>query len=211
MNAPPVISSIGPPPERHCDRVVAAMVRWLAAESDRLMPRVEALLAKEGPPPGSARGQQRFAMRIAKAADKTILGIRLKPGKRGRFKLVINIWGTLYEATEKPQIVLGSLMVEGIGHHCIEPSYRRLLIVSHHALSRLAQRCEVRTVRDLHYALGALGEAVMAEPELLNADIPPAGRRLNLAGGIAVLRRDPDTGDLIVATVLESKEEESDG
>jgi hypothetical protein len=51
----------------------------------------------------------------------------------------------------------------------------------------------------------------LAGPSWPNPSFPRAGRRLNLAGGIAVLRRDPDTGDLILATVLESKEEESDG
>jgi hypothetical protein len=75
-------------------------------------------------------------------------------------------------------------MVEGIGNHRINPSYRRLLIVSHHALSRLAQRCEVRTVRDLFAVLQALGVAIMDAPELLNAEIPPAGGALHLAAAL---------------------------
>jgi hypothetical protein len=209
MNAP-VIQSIGPPPERHADRVVAEMLRWLKAEGDRLMVRVDAMLAAEGPPPGSPRAQQRFAMRLAKAADQLLLGIWLKPGKRGKFKLFMSVWGVLAEGTDKPQVVLGTFVFDSLGHYRVEPHYKRLFIVSHHALSRLAQRCEVRTVQDLHQALALMGDAAMSAGwEFLHADdYPPAGKRFAFDGGIAVLKRDADSGDLVIATILESKEEE---
>jgi hypothetical protein len=137
-----------------------------------------------------------------------LLGIWLQPGKRGRFRLFMSVWGVLAKSTEKPQVVLGGILIDGLGNYCAKPRYRHLFIVSHHALSRLAQRCYVRTTLDLHMALKAIGEAAIGCDGLLDGDFPPAGKRFQFPGGVAVLRRDADTDDLIVVTVLEPKEEE---
>ena len=39
---PPTIKSLGPPPERHADRVTADMIRFLIAERESAYPRIEA-------------------------------------------------------------------------------------------------------------------------------------------------------------------------
>jgi hypothetical protein len=206
MNAP-VISSIGRPPEKPADRIVAEMLRWLAAESDRLMPRVQTILDEADHLAGSSRAQQRFALKLSRAADLLLLGMWLQPGKRGKFRLFLHVWSV---DPTRPQIRLGTIAIGGAGNFRVEENYHRLLTVSHHALSRLAQRCEVRTVLDLHMALGAMGTAAMEMGwEFLHeSDFPPAGKRFAFPGGIAVLKRDADTGGLVVATVLESREEE---
>jgi hypothetical protein len=66
----------------------------------------------------------------------------------------------------------------------------------------------VRTVHDLHQALAAMGEAAMAQHKdlLFTDEFPPAGKRFDFPGGVAVLKRDPDTGERIVTTVLEPRE-----
>ena len=43
---PPTIKSLGPPPERHADRVTADMIRFLIAERESAYPRIEAELVR---------------------------------------------------------------------------------------------------------------------------------------------------------------------
>jgi hypothetical protein len=204
----PVIASIGRPPERHADRIVAEMVRWLKAESDRLLPRVEALLLAEGPPP--ARRADSNVSRSGSPRLPTCSSSAFGCNQVSAAGSVSSCrsWGVLAKSTEKPQVVLGGILIDGLGNYCAKPRYRHLFIVSHHALSRLAQRCDVRTTLDLHMALKAIGEAAIGCDGLLDGDFPPAGKRFQFPGGVAVLLRDADTDDLIVATVLEPKEEE---
>jgi hypothetical protein len=201
MNAPPVISSIGPPPELHADRVISEMVRWLANEAERLLPHINALLA--GVLPASPRAQLRLVEKLRKIARPTLLDVYLSPGKRGRFKLAVFIWGVKPGA--RPQVYLGIQAIEGIGNFRLRTKTRHLLTVSHHAMSRLAQRCNVRTPEDLQRALAGMALTVIAEDGLLEGDFPPAGKCFSFPGGVAVLRRDAESGDLIVATVLEKQ------
>jgi hypothetical protein len=197
----------GPPPERHAHRVIGEMLVWLKGESDRRMPGVQRILNETDHLAGSARAQRRFATRLSKAADLLLLGMWLQCGKRGCFRLLLHVWSV---DPTWPQIRLGTIAIRGAGNYRVEENYFPLFTVSHHALSRLAQRCEVRTTYDLHTALGVMGAAAMAAGwQFLHVDdYPPAGKRFAFPGGIAVLKRDVDTGELVVATVLESKEEE---
>jgi hypothetical protein len=204
MNPPPVISSIGPPPDRHADRVISEMVHWLANEAERLLPHINGLLTGI---PALPRAQLRLVEKLRKIARPTLLDVYLSPGKRGRFKLGMFIWGVKPGA--RPQGYLGVQGIEGIGNFRVRTKTRHLLTVSHHAMSRLAQRCSVRTPEDLQRALAGMVLAAIAEEGLLEGEFPPAGKRSSFPGGVAVLQRDAESGDLIMVTILESREEEA--
>jgi hypothetical protein len=79
----PSIQSIGPPPERHADRVVAEMAHWLEKEADRCWPGIKTVFrAGCG---GSPKAQTRFLEKLRKAAGPALLVSDTEPGTRGRF------------------------------------------------------------------------------------------------------------------------------
>ena len=79
----PAIQSVGPPPERHADRVVAEMTRWLQAEAERHFPMIIAVLRE--PRPGNAKAQARHLARLRRAAGPMLLDAKLEPGTRGKY------------------------------------------------------------------------------------------------------------------------------
>jgi hypothetical protein len=115
----------------------------------------------------------------------------------------------LFFSDDTRQVVVDRTILRGLGNHGSRSEWQRALLISHHAMVRMAMRNGVRTIGDLHAALAAIGRGfVVHETELTGMLFPPAGRRFAFAGGVAVVRRDP-CGGLVVATVLESKEEEA--
>jgi hypothetical protein len=58
------IHSIGPPPERHADRVVAAMLRQLAQTRAHLLPAILAAFANSSD--GSPKAQRKLETRVKK-------------------------------------------------------------------------------------------------------------------------------------------------
>src|SRR5262249_7914305 len=76
------ILSIGPPPERHADRVVAAMLRQLAQTRAHLFPAICAALQSSSD--GTPQAQRKLERRIKEAGALSTL---LTPGKRGRYTL----------------------------------------------------------------------------------------------------------------------------
>jgi len=73
------IQSVGPPPERHADRVVAEMMQELARNQSRLWDAVPEIVASSSD--GSPRAQRKMEERIRRAGA---LATYLSPGKRGR-------------------------------------------------------------------------------------------------------------------------------
>jgi hypothetical protein len=199
----PVIQSVGAPPERHADRIISEMVRWLEGEATRLLPRINALWPRGALPPGSRKAQLRLAERLRAIARPTMLDMTFEPGGRGKFRFTLLVWGV--KSGAKPQVYLGRQIIEGTGNYRFREDLECLLTVSHHAMSRLAQRCDVRTPLDLYAALTGMAQTVVVRPD---EPIPPAGMRLAFPGGIAVLRRDSADGGLVAVTALEPKEEE---
>ena len=199
----PAIQSVGPPPERHADRVVAEMTRWLQAEAERHFPMIIAVLRE--PRPGNAKAQARHLARLRRAAGPMLLDAKLEPGTRGKYAVHVHI---LFFSDDTRQVVVDRTILRGLGNHGSRNEWQRALLISHHAMVRMAMRNGVRTIGDLHAALAAIGRGfVVHETELTGMPFPPAGRRFAFAGGVAVVRRDP-RGGLVVATVLESKQEE---
>ena len=209
----PRIQSVGPPPERHADRVVAEMAHWLEQEADHCWPLIEAVFrAGCG---GSPKAQTRFLQKLRQVAGPALLVCGIQPGKRGRFAVCGCFWGltNASRGTAKPQIECSFIIWQNLGDFRHTWSSRQLFVVSHHALSRLAQRSSVRTADDLYLALR---EMVMAMIDAIQAKTmdderasPPEGGRLPFKGGVAVLRRDgeADETDLVVATVLADDDE----
>jgi hypothetical protein len=83
------------------------------------------------------------------------------------------------------------------------------LLVTHHALSRLAQRCNARNPRDLVLATHAVFVTLVGEKPL-PSDLPPAGYHLpvslpnGMGDAVAVLERheNADVDASVVVTVL---------
>jgi len=78
------IESIGRPPERHADRVVAEMMRQLARDRSRLWDTISEVVANSSD--GSPRAQRKMEKRIKRAGALTT---DLWPGKRGRYTLMV--------------------------------------------------------------------------------------------------------------------------
>jgi hypothetical protein len=217
MNDAPRIRSIaqGPVPERHADRVVAQMIRFLIAERMRVTPKILEILKTS--PDASPKHQVRLVERICAAAGSSVRHINLKPGKRGRFLIEIYDWtgwnpatDTAIEAPEQeipgdPWLAIWLLELQGLGNHRYDQRSNPVLLVKPHALSRGAQRCGLRTIDDLFtlmtLAWNAMAKLVVGK-ETAAFEAPPAGWRVPFGGGTAVLRRHPRLErTLVLATV----------
>jgi hypothetical protein len=148
------IQSIGPPPEKHADRVVAEMLRIMAAEHARVSLAIWATI--ESSSDGSPKAQRKMEARIRAAGARLT---RLTPGKRGRYDLEIcDLSG--WDAARDTAIELGDaipdepwiacwftfLTSEGKGRGELKYKSAPILFITHHAFSRAAQRWEARTI-----------------------------------------------------------------
>jgi len=172
--APAPIQAVGAPPERYADRITAEMMRHLVAQSAHIRETVrEIVLATVND--GSPRGQQRMRKRIDAAG--TTLGrsnVRtlLKPGKRGKYEIRFVFWAGWDRdreeeikvgdpIPERPQIVHWCAKLKGTGNGKRSISYAPMLIISHHVLSRTAQRHGLRTLDDMFGAIEILNQWVI--------------------------------------------------
>ena len=150
----PEITSVGPPPERHADRIVALMLQLLAKQQAQRGQLINELIS--GSRGGTPKAQQKLAARLAKAGA---FHVELAPGKRGKFELCfLELWG--WDAAqdkpilpehpgpwpEKPWLVCHVNQIEGRG---TGTKMAPLVFVTHHCLSRAAQRFDARTAADL--------------------------------------------------------------
>jgi hypothetical protein len=78
-----MIQSVGPPPERHADRIVAEMLRQLAVQRAKRFPAIAAAIL--GSRDGGPRAQRRMQERVERAGA---IGTSLTPGKRGSYTLL---------------------------------------------------------------------------------------------------------------------------
>jgi hypothetical protein len=153
----PEIQSAGPPPERHADRVVAEMLRHLTVQQIAMRAAVTGAICSSSD--GSPRSQRKLAQRIERAGA---FGISLEPGKRGQYTLgFVELvgWDPVRdgpvqpgdELPEKPWLGYCVCVLKSRGRGFGEVKYhaRPILFMTHHALSRAAQRWGVRTVEHL--------------------------------------------------------------
>jgi hypothetical protein len=212
------VQSVGAPPERHADRVIAAMLRDLAKRRARIAPAITSAIvnSKDGGP----RAQQRMVERIHQAGAQFV---HLKPGTRGRYELTIievTGWNPINDEEigaddlipAKPWLAVFATMMKGRdkakrGAEAVKSV--PVLFVSHHALSRCAQRFALRTSEHIIATVAAIWNAVMTSglsPEQLFS-APPQGHRLSITTedektGIVVVLCKHDKRQAVVATTM---------
>src|SRR5262245_7539449 len=219
--------SIGPPPEKHADRVVAALMQQLAQKHARLWATLDAILKAGAIYAGSPQAQHRLAARVRAAGA----AVHLAPGKRGRFTLGVYSltgWCPARDAAiavgdaipPKPWIAGLVCLVESLGggRNMVRAYDKPLLFLTHHVISRGAQRLGLRTQDDI----AAMAEATLAAALAAKAaggfkdwgNAPPAGMRLPIAvnalNAVVVLKAHPKRKALIAATVLKAETGERD-
>lgn len=212
----PIIQSLGPPPERHADRVVAEMMQALAKSRAHLFARILATIATSSD--GSPRAQARMKVRIMKAGA---LSVCLEPGKRGRYAMTINDWTGWDQARddeitagdpipEKPWLSCWLTLIRSEGRSPPTLQSVPILFITHHVLSRAAQRRGARTIPDLMAVSRTLWNAAVAPLTQAQAQgdidswliVPPEGRRVQLQDGGTVVLQKHETRDALVAVPL---------
>lgn len=187
MNAAvPVIRSIGPPPTQHAERVVGAMLRHLSAEHAKVDP--VALSGRWGNPIAQARGADRMRQ------HPHVLAVQVTPGKKATYELDIFLW-VVWDSDRndmmlagstcaKPWIACAQIHLEFRHGRRVSDSCGMHFFVTHHALSRLAERCGARTPDDVLTATKALLDAYIAAA-VGDAELRDEGRKR-----LAVIRAD---------------------
>jgi hypothetical protein len=220
MNIQPKIESVGPPPDKHAERIVWEMLKYLHAGQQQRWAKARGALRSSQL--GSIVGQKRAVARFAKTVGDLALSIELAPAKRGRYTLRLVSWivyNPLADAALTPgeplppAAQLAIIVAYGRGaNHNPQWDSALPLVVSRHAMERLAQRANVRTITDLLVSLRELWQAV--ETRLIQhlrdggetwPEPPPAGWRLPLPGlnALAVVgRSDNSRRQVVVKTIL---------
>src|SRR5215831_8140952 len=203
------IKSVGPPPERYADRVVAEMMRDMAKQHATLWDAIhDVVKTSRG---GSPKAQRKLAERIKRAgAYRTFL----TEGKRGRFEILIYDF-TGYDVARDAEITGDDLIPEkpwiscnasvltspGNGQDVIKVHARPLLFISVHALSRMAQRLDMRNAKHMRVAIGIIYRGFV---KFINAnenwlEAPPDGWRIPISPipARAVLKRHEKRSALI--------------
>ena len=200
----PVIESIGPPPEAHAQRIAGEMARWLIVQSEKRWKAMAKVVekAKDGNP----TAQWKLAHRLAAAAGPAVFDLAVQTGKRGRYVMRFACWtgwvngeptSSGQALPERPWLGVGWMTVTNKGGYHAEFDDYIWLLVNHHAMARLAERCGARTPLQLAATLGVLSKAFMkyaidhTEPGE-KATIPPEGWRVPFEGGIAVIATDTE-------------------
>lgn len=159
----PAITSVGLPPEKHADRIVAEMLRRIVARRNECWPKLHSIFklrTKDGTP----AAQQRIYDKMCAAVDDFLLGGSLTTGKRGRYEirlLVLDGWDAERNdiitkddpIPTKPWIALSVIRLISKGDFRYDTECGTSLLITHHALSRLAQRCGARSIREVYGAV----------------------------------------------------------
>lgn len=224
MHMPSAIQSIGLPSELHADRVVAGMLREMV---EAHVVRMEACKWIVGHmPDGNSRAQAKIAKAIEDRGGPFVLKVFVRPGKRGRYSLDIysvDGWDAERRDTitaddaipEKPWLACMHAAITSYGKHRYDEELNVHLLVTHHCLSRLCQRCGARTRGDLYDAVQGLWAAFLREHDAhvgrkgwlrdgyrMRFPVRHDGARKTTA--LAVLNHyDDERGGIVVATILD--------
>jgi hypothetical protein len=220
MNEAPRITSVGPPPERHAERIVDEMILWLHGRQQEVKAKAKGSLRTSQM--GNPTGQTRAVARMREAMGDMVLALDLHTGKRGRFVLQMIAW-TVWDPTRNTSAALdappppyASLgVVYAIADRTCEWRGTVPLVVTRHAIARLAERAGMRTVEDLYAALLLIwrgfcdvlwsgDDDALARERTFNP--PPQGWRAPLPHdlGVAVMSKDETANEprLVVKTIL---------
>jgi hypothetical protein len=215
----PEIKSIGLPPEKHADRVVGEMMQLIALRQADLWHTITRAYLESSD--GSPKAQRKMQQRIERAGA---LKTHLYPGKRGRYELYIHDftgWDSVRDTEitvndripERPWIACNLTLIEskGGGANKVRHQSRPICFITHHVMSRAAQRLGVRTTIDLLNAMVSIWNGclrLLVEMKLdAFLDAPPMGWRVPVKLGaekaVVVLKRHEEReGTLVAATII---------
>jgi hypothetical protein len=219
----PTITSLGLPPEKHADRIVAEMLRIIAAKRAECWPKLHAVLDGRVAD-GNPAAQQRLLNKMKAAVHNFLLGSHLTPGKRGRYTIrLICLDGWNAESSDlireidaipaKPWIAVSSVIFESKGDFRYKEQAEIALLITHHALSRLTQRCGARDLKEVYGAVAQIAKTYILERgydeqpvrdgEQLRVKLP-----YDMGTAVCVLTQHEDgAGGVVVATLWKEGEE----
>jgi hypothetical protein len=137
------IQSIGPPHEIHADRVIALMLKDIARQHARVWQAIHDITGDPHARDGNPKSQARMEAKVRTAGA---LFTKLIPGKRGRYTLYVHTTATgkLIDVDDplppKPWIYCLLHQIKGTGNGNIEFRSWSQLYLTHHCLSKAAQR-----------------------------------------------------------------------
>jgi hypothetical protein len=215
MNQNIQIQSIGPPPEKYSDWVVAKMIRDVVERHSCV--RNEIVSAIKNSSDGSPRAQKKLEQRIYRAGA---ISTHLYPGKRGKY--YINIWDwTGWDPARDEEISpkdamptkpwlafwVSRLESEGRGKNHVSLRGTPLVFVTHHSLSRAAQRWGVRDGLEMMAAVGFMWNESLLY--LVNGrdfsskwcETAPDGDKVKIGDTTMIVKKHEKREALVVATV----------
>jgi hypothetical protein len=226
MKRLPEIQSIGPPPEKHADRVIAEIMRFIVGVRAREWPDVEAIFTDPHASDGNPKAQAKLVKKIKAAAGECCLGAQLRPGKRGRYTVTsffLSGWDPAEErlVTDpeaipyQPWSALSAHRIERHGHRQVKWQHFPVLFITHHALSRLAQRCGARTAIEVYRAVQlialefldnllfeeASSNVLIRDNQRFRVKLPPP-----MGAAICVVRRDGEKTEFTITTLWGEEE-----
>jgi hypothetical protein len=191
------------------------MLRFIVQARTHFWPGLQEIIHSESD--GNPKAQARLLRKIEKACGRFLCDSNLKAGKRGRYEidlLLVEGWDAETRTIvadeeaipERPWLALTATRLRGTGHRAYEQNTDILIFVTHHALSRLAQRCDARTVVEIYEAVLAIMHRYIKMVVLETKDELPDNfrMRVRLPHGdvICPLRRyNDEKGGLVVATL----------
>jgi hypothetical protein len=213
------IQSIGAPHELHANRVVGNMMRHFAKRHAATWELIISVTKDPHARDGNARAQRKLQSKIEAAGAAWT---HLDPGKRGKYRLTVSSWVgwnpssdsrilTAEDEIEKPWLALDYYTVEGMGRCLVRYSTRLAVFISHHSLSRTAQRWAARNLTDVERVIKTLAAPMLdyiAEAEPKDTEwrkrIPSDGVRLRLPknGPVLVCKPHDKYRGLVLITVL---------
>jgi hypothetical protein len=210
------IQSVGLPPEIHADRVIALMLKEMAQQHARVWQAIRGITEDPHVRDGNPKAQRRMEAKVLAAGA---LFTELISGKRGRYTLSVcamcgwdPVIGKLIDVDDelppKPWICCLLHQITGTGNGNIEFRSVSRLYLTHHALSRAAQRWGVRTATDLADAIEIISVEVVRHMHDMGESwfdaIPPEGARVSVCESqcMLVLQRYENYDALAVVTVL---------
>ncbi len=147
------------------------MLRMIARSRPSLLACLQELVRTM--PDGNPRAQEKLRRKLKEVGGLLIPDVYLTPGKRGRYKLhivSIDSWDAERKdfiqdendaIPDKPWLACSIAKMESSGNYSYSQSRALVLLVTHHALSRLAQRYRATTARDLLIAVDNILYAFM--------------------------------------------------
>jgi hypothetical protein len=202
------------------------MMRYLVAQSTDIRATVRKIVMTTAHDVGP-RGQEQIRKRIEAAgvvSGRANVKTRLESdGKRGKYKILFMFWAGWDRdreeeikagdpIPERPQLVYWAAALERTGNGERSIMYRPILIISHHVLSRTAQRHELRTVDDMLDTIEALNQWVLRFTDNKIKQVPPEGWRIPVnsrswnaeeADAHLIIQRHRTLGIPIAVTILD--------